>query len=414
MRFRVSSLFAFLLFASLLFAAVFAAAQNVAPPVPQRLDIHSKVLNEDRVIWVRLPDGYEQSKAVYPVLYQTDAPQHVNETGGVIDYLVTNDRMPQLIVVGIANTDRTRDLTPSRADAKNPDGTSVPFPTSGGADKFLEFIQTELMPEIEHRYRTAPYKIFAGHSFGGLLAIHTLVNHPDMFDAYIAVSPSLQWDDGRTLHQAQQFFASQKELKKTLFFSLASEGNTPNPMGANFDAFNKTLEAHTPKGFVWKMARYPDEDHGSTTLLAHYAGLKEVFTDWQMPRDPKTFQYVGGLQGVEQHYRTLSERYGYAIPIPEATLNQFGYQLMGAKKHDDAILVFKRNVALYPASANVYDSLGEGLEAAGKYDDARQNFEKAIEMATKTNDPVLPQFKQHLERVTAEAKGDGAKGTANK
>ncbi len=92
------------------------SAEDMAPPAPQRLDIHSKVLNEDRVIWVRLPAGYQQGKTVYPVLYQTDAPGHVNEAGGVIDFLARNDQMPPLIVVGIANTDRVRDLTPSHAD----------------------------------------------------------------------------------------------------------------------------------------------------------------------------------------------------------------------------------------------------------------------------------------------------------
>jgi len=397
-----------LLSAPLLFIATFAIAQDVAPPTPQRFDIHSKVLNEDRVIWVRLPVGYAHTKAVDPVLYQTDAPDHVNETGGLIDYLVANNRMPGLILVGIANTDRTRDLTPSYAEVKGPDGSNQ-FPTSGGADKFLDFIQTELMPEIERRYRTVPYKILAGHSLGGLLAIHALIARTDLFDAYIAISPSLQWDDGRTLHQAEQFFTATKTLKKTLFFSLANEGNTPTPIGQNFDEFRKELEAHFPQGFSWKSARYPDEDHGSTTLLAHYAGLKTVFSEWQMPRDPKTFEPVGGMQGIEGHYRALSEHYRYTIPIPEPILNSYGYQLMGAKKTDDAIAVFQRNVELYPGSANVYDSLGECLEATGKYDLATQNFQKAIDMATKTNDENLPLFKQHLERVTAAAKAGAAK-----
>jgi predicted alpha/beta superfamily hydrolase len=90
-------------------------------------------------------------------------------------------------------TDRTRDLTPTHADIKNPDGTVTAFPTSGGADRFLDFIQTELIPEIEKRYRTAPYRIFAGRSLGGLLAIHALFTRPDLFNAYIAVSPSSPW-----------------------------------------------------------------------------------------------------------------------------------------------------------------------------------------------------------------------------
>ena len=124
------------------------AQQQTLFPVPQRLDIHSKILNEDRVIWVRTPPGYEQGKAVFPVLYETDAPGHMGESGSTADFLMASDRMPPIIVVGIANTDRTRDLTPSHADMKNPDGTVAQFPTSGGADKFLDFIQTELIPEI--------------------------------------------------------------------------------------------------------------------------------------------------------------------------------------------------------------------------------------------------------------------------
>ena len=381
-----------------------AAAQDVAPPIPQRLNIHSKILNEDREVWVRTPPDYQASKDVYPVLYQTDAPAQVNEIGSIIDFLVTSNRMPPVIVVGIGNTDRNRDLTPEHADIKNDDGSVASFPTSGGADKFLDFIQTELMPEVEKRYRTAHYRIFSGHSFGGLFAIHALVTRPDLFDAYIAVSPSLQWADGHTLHDAQQFFATHPGVNKTLFFSLGNEGANGGAMGENFNALQKTLTAGAPKGLVWKSAVYPDEDHGSTVLLAHYAGLHTVFSDWQAPRDPKTGLFAGGLTGLEQHYRKLSERYGYKVAVPENAMNQLGYQLMGWKKLDEAIAVFQRNTELYPDSANTYDSLGEGLEAAGKYDLATQNFQKAVAMGTKSNDGALAQFKQHLERVAAEMK----------
>jgi predicted alpha/beta superfamily hydrolase len=402
MKLRLLSLFHLLCFVSI------ASAQEIAPPVPQQLDIHSNILKEDRVIWVRTPPGYQQSKDVYPVLYQTDAPGHVNEIGSTIDFLVSNNRMPSLIVVGIANTDRTRDLTPTHADFKNPDGTVNALPTSGGADRFLDFIQTELISEIEKRYRTAPYRIFAGHSLGGLLAIHTLITRPDLFNAYIAVSPSLQWDDGHTLHQAQQFFATHPELKKTLFFSLANEDTPPNPMGVNFEQLRKTLAAGAPKGLIWDSAHYVDEDHGSTVLRAHYAGLRTIFSGWQVPRDENGLP-VGSLAGLQQHFQKLSERFGYRIPVPENSMNNLGYQLMGAKKFDEAIAVFKQNVEFYPGSANVYDSLGEGLEAAGKFDSATQNFQKAIEMATKNNDGALPEFKRHLERVTAQVKAAASK-----
>jgi predicted alpha/beta superfamily hydrolase len=188
-------------------ASIASLAQIAPPPAPQRLVVHSNVLNEDREIWVRMPAAAQGKKESYPVLYMTDAGTNINEIGSTIDFLADNNFMPPVIVVGIANTDRNRDLTPSHAGMPHSDGTVEPVPTSGGADKFLDFIQTELLPEIEKRYATYSYRIFAGHSLGGLFAIHALISRPELFNACSATSPSLWWDDFRTLHQAQEFFA---------------------------------------------------------------------------------------------------------------------------------------------------------------------------------------------------------------
>ncbi|HEX4542087.1 MAG TPA: alpha/beta hydrolase-fold protein [Candidatus Acidoferrum sp.] len=397
---RSQRVFGFL-FCSVLSLSFSAAAQDLTPPALQRLVVHSNVLNEDRTIWVRMPRSYDRDKVSYPVLYLMDGPGHINEIGSTIDFLGENNRVPPMIVVGIANTDRVRDLTPTHWDMKRPDGTVNANPTSGGGEHFLDFIQKELMPQIEKRYRTSCYRVFAGHSLGGLMVIHTLITRPDLFQAYIAVSPSLQWDNQHTLHQAQQFFAEHAELKKALFFSLGNEGNTPNPMGDGFEQLQKTLATKAPKGFHWDSSRYPDETHSSTVLRAHYAGLRTVFADWQAPVSSDNGFPVGGMAGVEKHYHDLSERYGCAIQAPESLINQLGYRLMGDKKLDEAIAAFQRNVELYPGSANVYDSLGEGYENAGKLDLAIQNIEKAIAKGTGTGDPDLDQYKAHLKSVEA-------------
>jgi predicted alpha/beta superfamily hydrolase len=396
------------------FVSIASIAQDFAPPVPQRLVIHSNLLKEDRVILVRMPADFKQSTDKYPVLYLMDGGAHINEIGSTIDFLVDNQKIPPLIVVGINNTDRTRDLTPTHADIKSPDGNTImAMPTSGGGDRFLDFIQSELIPEIEKRYATEPYRILAGHSLGGLLAIHALITRPDLFNAYIAVSPSLQWDDERTLHQAQQFFAGQKELKRTLFFSLGNEGNVPNQMGDAFEQLQKTLSANSPKGFVVQSARFRDEDHGSTVLLAHYAALHTIFANWQMPRDLATGLPTGGLAGIEQHYRELSERYGFSVSS-ESAINQLGYALLARKKVDEALTVFKRNVELYPHSANVYDSLADGFEAAGEWELATQNAQKAVEAGVAANDPRAPDFKKHLERLNAAKNTDSKDAKRNK
>jgi predicted alpha/beta superfamily hydrolase len=399
-----------LLFAAFVLSVLaVASAQDIAPPIPQKLVVHSNILNEDRVVWVRTPHGYELVKDPLPVLYLTDGPGHINEIGNSIDFLVDNGRMPALIVVGIANTDRTRDLTPTHSDAKDSSGKET-VPTSGGGDRFFDFIQTELMPQIEKRYRTAPYRIFAGHSLGGLMAIHILTSRPDMFQAYLAVSPSLWWEKRYTLHQAQQFFAAHDQLNKTLFFSLGNEGED---MQSGFEELKKSLTAKAPKDFRWEAARFPDETHGSTVLLAHYAGLRSIFSDWPMPHD-ETGMPIGGMSGIDKHYHELSQRYGYPIPVPENVINGLGYRLLGANKFDEAISVLQRNVERYPGSANVYDSLGDAYESAGKLDLALQNCRKAVEVGTKTNDQNLDQFKDHLKRVTGEAKSAAEKPAAQK
>jgi predicted alpha/beta superfamily hydrolase len=375
-------------------------AQIAAPPAPRRLVVHSNVLHEDREIWVRMPAVAQGKKESYAVLYMTDAGTNINEIGSTIDFLADTNFMPPLIVVGIANTDRNRDLTPSHAGVPHSDGTVDPVPTSGGADKFLDFIQTELVPEIEKRYATHPYRIFAGHSLGGLFAIHALINRPELFNACIATSPSLWWDNFRTLRQAQEFFAKQKEFKKALFFALGNEGGD---MTEGFEQLQKTLSAHQPAGFIVKSARYNEEIHASTELLGHYDGLRTIFTNWRMPRDPKTDLRIGGLEGVEQHYRALSDRFGFEVSA-EREINSLAYSLLADKKFDEALAAFRRNVERYPQSANVYDSLADGLDAAGKPDLARQNVEKAVEVATQTADPLLPAFRKHLERLVAAGK----------
>ena len=390
-------------FRCLLFACIVStasSAQIAAPPAPQRLVVHSNVLNEDREIWVRMPATAQGKKESYAVVYMTDAGPNINEIGSSIDFLADAGFMPPLIVVAIANTDRVRDLTPTHADIKHSDGTVETFPTSGGADKFLDFIQTELVPEIEKRYTTHPYRIVVGHSLGGLFAIHALINRSELFNACIATSPSLWWDNFRTVRQAQDFFAKQKEFKKTLFFALGNEGGD---MTEGFEQLQKILSANRPAGFVVKSGRYNEEAHTSTELLGHYSGLRTIFAGWPMPRDEKTGARIGGLEGVEQHYRELSDRFGFKVSA-ERDINGLGYSLLGGKKIDEALAVFERNVELYPQSANTYDSLADAFEAAGKPDLARENVEKAVEVATKAGDPLLPAFRKHLERLVAAGK----------
>jgi predicted alpha/beta superfamily hydrolase len=372
-----------------------------APDATARLYLKSDVLKEERVVLVSTPPGYERGGERYPVLYLTDGDAQIGHTISTISFLARNGRMPEMIVVGILNTDRTRDLTPTNASLAIPGGRVQPFPTSGGADKFLKFIETELIPRIESDYRVHPYRIFAGHSLGGLFAIHAMLARPELFNAYIAVSPSLFWDNDFELKRAEEFFKTHKEWKKTLYFSL---GNEPGDITASFNRFNEILKQYQPKNFDYLSQQFMEEDHGSVVLRSHYAGLRKIFEDWQLPTNAATGAIEGGWASVEEHYKHLSQEFGYAIAPSEGQVNRLGYQLIGEGKLDEAIQVFKANVARHPNSPNVYDSLGEAYENSGRPDFARNNYEKAYILGKERNDPNTQIFKANFDRLTGKSK----------
>lgn len=392
------------LFMLLLLAA---SAFGQAPPLydaPARFNLKSEVLGEERTILVRTPAGYERNGQRYPVLYMTDGDAHMLHTSGTVSFLARNNRMPEMIVVGITNTDRTRDLSPTHV-AQAPGHPNVRFPTSGGSDKCLKFIETELIPHIESKYRTQPFRTLAGHSLGGLFAVHTMITRPELFNAYIAVSPSLQWDNFVMIDRAKEFFKNRKDYNRTLYVTL---GNEPGDIGDSFNLFKDVLAKQQTKGFVWEAVQMSDEDHGSIVLRSHYAGLRKAFDGWQYPRDPNTGAIIGDFKAIEDHFRKLSERLGFTLHPPEQLVNLIGYQLMGAGRVDDAFAAFKSNVERYPNSANVYDSLAEAYERNNKLDLARPLYEKAVALGKETGDPNLNIYQTNLERVA----GLLGKGTA--
>ena len=391
-------------FALLVLISSSALAQ--APPGVTTLKINSAVLGEERTILVRVPTGYETNKQRYPVIYMTDGNAHIGHTSSTVEFLARNGRMSEMIVVGIVNTDRTRDLSPTHVKTTVAGGgTALQFPTSGGADKFIKFIETELIPEIEKRYRVHPYRILAGHSLGGLFAVHTMLTRPELFHSYIAVSPALQWDNQVAVKRAEDFFKARKEFDATLFMSL---GHEPGPIEDGFYQLKQILEKNQTKGFEWKAQVLDDEDHGSVVLHSHYLAMRKVFDGWQLPRDPGSGGVAGDFKSVEEHYQKLSKKFKYDVPVPEFLINQLGYQSLFSDRFDEAIAIFKTNVERYPESANVYDSLAEAYERSGKLDLAAPLYEKAQTLGQQNQDPNLVIYKANFERVSEKLKQSGA------
>jgi predicted alpha/beta superfamily hydrolase len=351
--------------------------------------LQSEVLGEERIILVYTPAGYDRGQTKYPVLFLLDGPAHFHHVTGIIEFMSRNRLIPQMIVVAIANTDRSRDLTPTQ------DKTRIGnTPTAGGADNFLAFLKDELIPFVDQNYRTQPYRILIGHSFGGLFAMYCLIAAPETFNSYIAISPTFWWDDHFLARKAKLEFKDRLEMNNLLYITLGNEGQQMIDGAQRFATF---LEDNAPAGLEWEYHFMENEDHSSIPHRSIYDGLEFLYRPWKMDN----ILLNGELADVQAHYDELSRRYGYKIVIEEVILNAMGYQALARAEYEKAIEIFKLAARLYPESANVYDSLGEGYEASNQLELAKENYEIAIQKGEAVNDPNLPIYKLHLANIQA-------------
>lgn len=346
--------------------------------IGKAIKIRSAVLNEERTLLINLPDDYDVSHRRYPVLFLLDGDAHFHHVTGIVHFFTTRNMIPPLIVIALPNVDRTRDFSPTSIDQR---------PTSGGADRFLEFFHEELIPYIDSHYRTFPYRIIVGHSLGGLFAIYALLTQPDVFNAYIAISPSLGYDNELLLQKAPAFLEKNPELKKFLFMTV---GNEPRYI-PRLEAFSKILEEKAPEGLEWKYTYMEKEDHVSVTHRSIYDGLETLYLGWRVSAS----LIQKGLDGIQEHYKSLSEKFGYEIPVQPRVYNLLGYDLIKKMKIAEAIEVFELCINNYPLYWYAYSNLGYCYMLEGNKELAIKNLERALEL--NPNDKISAQRLKKLK-----------------
>ena len=362
--------------------------------------IWSATLKESRTYLVYTPPSYGDTTYLpkrYPVLYLLDGDAHFHSVTGLLQILGTGVNgtfvLPEMIVVAIPNTNRTRDMTPSHTD-KDPQGKPQPgLAASGGMANFLRFIQTELVPRVEKSYRTAPYRVFVGHSLGGITTINALYTMPDAFNAYIAIDPSLWWDDRLLLKQARDRFSKPGLAGRTLFVGQANTiapGDTA--LNVHYNAiiqFNSILETYNQSGLRYAYKYYPSDSHGSVPMIAEYDGLRFIFDAYNV----SLAEAIERPQYLAEHFARASAALGYHIDPPEAMLDLIGHVGI-ARDTAAALTLLEMNAKLYPTSANAVASLGDVWLAKKDTTKAVQYYEKAVAMR-----PGLQRAKEAVRKL---------------
>lgn len=361
--------------------------------------LFSKILNESRKIYIQLPASYTPGgNQKYPVVFILDGEMFLPTVNDVQNYY-SGGFTPEMVLVGISNDkNRLRDLTTSSITTRY----GVPFNEKNGeANNFRKFIETELIPFIENKYPVTNYRTLMGHSYGGLFTISTLINQPNLFANYLAIDPSLDWDDQKLLREAQEIFAAQNYKNKALFMSLSgqlhmqnSQITIDNVMQDTTDftlfarsniAFSNMVKQNVKNGLTFEWKFYPKDIHGTIPLPSIMDGLISLFEWYQMENTDKINSFDTPVEElfslVKYREQKLKKHFEYSEPpYPEELLNMSGYMNMDMQQPAKAKMYFELAIEFYPESANAYDSLADYYEAQGDFANAIKYVTKAFEL----------------------------------
>jgi len=346
--------------------------------------IWSATLNEHRPYLVYTPPSYADTTNTlqrYPVLFLLDGDAHFHSVSGLAQILGTGVNgtfaIPELIVVAIPNTDRTRDLTPTKT-AAGLDGVASPaLENSGGNPAFFTFLETELIPHIDSLFRTMAYRVFVGHSFGGITTLNALYTIPETFDAYVSIDPSLWWDGETLLRKARGFFSSARLEGKALYVAQANtiqaNDTTINPHFSAITQFDAIMRAYDQSGIRYAFRYYYDDDHGSVPLISEYDALRFIFDGYKVPLQ----RVLTDPPFLLQHFRQVSDRLGEEFR-PSETMVQMLAQFALNRDTTSAISFGEIRTELYPESFRAFEFLGDIWAEKGEAGKARIYYEQAL------------------------------------
>ena len=361
-----------LLFMLLVSSIILAQPTGKEIVIGQSFFLNSEILKEERPYQIYLPSDYDVNGAPLSVIYLLDGDGNFHHTTGIVSFLKRQGRIPNCMVVAIPNTtDRTRDLTPAiKVDMEK----LQEMPTAGGADNMLSFIKSELIPHIEKTYNTSPFRMLIGHSFGGLFAVHTFITDPELFDAYISISPSMWWDSQNLVARAESFLAEKPKLDCFFYMTMGDEGGAM--LGGAMKLAALFEESEIP-GLNWDFKVMEEETHGSIPHRSTYYGLEAIFKGW-FSVDLNKIYAEGGLDGIKMHYSEVSKKLGFEMKPSETEINNLGYRLLQSGAVEKALEVFLENVQIHPNSFNVYDSAAEAYMENKEDDLALKYYKKSL------------------------------------
>lgn len=243
----------------ILFLTSCSNASQPNDPIPEHetFKIQSNQVGEERTINVWTPEDYKMTTNSLPVMYMADGgiKEDFPHIANTLAKLIKENKIKPLILVGIENTERRRDLTGFTEVEKDKEIA----PVVGGSDKFRAFIKDELFPEINKKYRTTSEKSIIGESASGLFVMETFFLTPDMFDNYIAFDPSLWWNNHYLVRTSKEYLTKFPTTEKRVWFA----GSNAEDVSPYAKELAKIFKSENYPNIKWYYSDEPKEKHNS-------------------------------------------------------------------------------------------------------------------------------------------------------
>ncbi|MCL1668807.1 alpha/beta hydrolase-fold protein [Elizabethkingia ursingii] len=394
-----NSINAFIVLSSFILNTGFSSAQSTNDMIVmgQRHSIQSKILNENRTYSVYLPASYKSNpNKRYIVAYVLDGERSkFLEVSGISQSMHSSFNLklqiPELIIVSIENTDRTRDFTPTNSLNYLDKEDIAAFKSSGKANDFMNFIEKELMPEINNSFRAVPQNMIIGHSMGGLFALHCLLENPKMFSYYLLIDPSWFWDHNYIGKRGKEILEKQIDLKARVYIALANNFHEDKRHYQWGMEFYELLKKNKSPDLRAEVKYFEDEKHLTVTIPATYYGLRYLFQPYEIDinevtKDPKV---------LANYDKKIQKELFLDMKPDENFVNTIGYIALHDRQLPDiAVSVFEINAKNYPQSLNVWDSLADVYIVKGYIEKAKMCYKKILALS-----PDNSNAKSKLEKL---------------
>lgn len=366
-------------------------AQDSMINVGKRYTIESKILKENRTYSVMLPSSYKNNpNKEYIVAYVLDGERtKFLEVAGIAQSMHSSFdlklQIPELIIVSIENTNRTKDLTPTNSLNYLDQDNINAFKSSGKANEFMGFIENELMPKINSSYRTTKKNLIIAHSMAGLFALHCFLENPKLFSYYLLIDPSWFWDRNYIGKRGKEILEKKKDLEARVFIGLANNLLDDKRHYQWGEEFFQLLKKNQSPKLKAEFKYFGDEKHLTVPIPATYYGLKYIFEPYEIDLN----QVTTNPNILLNYAKKTSDELFIEMKPDESFVRTIGYVALHDRQiPDTAIKIFELNSKNYPNSINVWDNLADAYMVKGYYEKAKLCYKKILELSPNNKNAV--------------------------